>query len=176
MTYRNTSIDYNNVNLFLCLQNDISKKKNKKLGASMESMRRKHQHLWGSSPLTLAGLRAGARGVVVGLLLEHVEVLLLLFSFCFVVCMWEWGLEREVRLVGFCEWEEGLTSGARRGKGWITHHPARYRCHCVMSDCLTCSIIPSNKVMCFEDLLVLSRSSQTIQQVRSNYLTKFDGA
>ena len=114
------------------------------------------------------------RGGVVGLLLQHVEVLL--FSFCFVVCMWEWGLEREVRLVGFCEWEEGLTSGARRGKGWITHHPAHYRCHCVLSDCPTCSIIPSNKVMCFEDLSVLSRSSQTIRQVRSNYLTKFDGA
>ena len=62
MTYRNTSIDYNNVNLFLCLQNDISKKENKKLGASMESMRKKKQHLWGSSPLTLAGLRAGVRG------------------------------------------------------------------------------------------------------------------
>ena len=60
MTYKNTSIiDYNNVNLFLCLQNDISKKKNKKLRAAMDSMRKKKKHLWGSSPLTLAGLRAG---------------------------------------------------------------------------------------------------------------------
>jgi hypothetical protein len=70
----------------------------------------------------------------------------------------------------FCEWEEGLTSGARRGKGWTTHHP------CVLLDRLMCSIIPSNKVMSFEDLSVLPRSSWTIRQVRSNYPTKFDGA
>lgn len=170
MTYRNTSIvDYNNVNLFLCLQNGISKKKNKKLGASMESMRKKQQHLWGSSPLTLAGWGQGWGG--------HCQPTSptcwgpppLLFLLCGLYVRMRVGEGGEACGL-FCEWEEGLTSGARRGKGWTTHHP------CVLLDRLMCSIIPSNKVMSFEDLSVLSRSSWTIRQVRSNYPTKFDGA